>query len=68
MPARQALVMDTVPIPAVPCALALNALAARLAAAIGRGVGILITRIVCRQLLFCHRRHLWRNGRAGDDH
>ncbi len=46
LPARQALVVDTVPRRAVPRALALNALAARFAAAIGAIVaGVLIVRI-----------------------
>ena len=46
MPARQALVMDTVPRAVAPRALALNALAARVAAAIGAIMaGILIARV-----------------------
>lgn len=46
MPARQALVLDTVPRAAAPRALALNALAARIAAALGAlAAGIMLSRI-----------------------
>lgn len=46
MPARQALVLDTVPRAAAPRALALNALAGRFAAAVGAIIsGVIITRI-----------------------